>query len=140
MVRSRGMGPWPALARGRRLGRSSVPLPMAPVLSCELPPAQVLLDLQQRRIRWRVLLVPRPDDLPLVLIEKIGKGGRVLHQHRVLWSRLHPVDFIHPRRQVSGGVVPRCLVERVEALLRGAPLPRRRREWRQVHGRLVRRP
>jgi len=111
---------------------------MAPVLSCELPPVQVLLDLQQQRIRWRVLLVPRPDDLPLVLIEKIGKSGRVLHQHRVLWSRLHPVDFIHPRRQVSGGAIPRCLVERIEALLRGAPLPRRRREWGQVHGRLVR--
>jgi len=101
---------------------------MAPVFSCNLPPAQVLLDLQQRRIRWRVLLVSRPDDLPLVLIEKIGKGGRVLHQHRVLWSRLDPVDFIHPRRQVSGGSIPRCLVERIEALLRGAPLPRRRRD------------
>ena len=58
---------------------------MAPVLSSELPPAQVLLDLQQRRIRWRVLLQPRPDDLPLVLIEKIGKGGRVLHQRRAFW-------------------------------------------------------
>ena len=132
------MGPWPALARCRRLGRSSVPLPMAPVLSSDLPPAQVLLDLQQQRIRWRVLLVPRPDDLPLVLIEKIGKGGRVLHQRRAFWSRLDPVDFIHPRRQVSGGSVPRCLVERIEALLRGAPLPRRRRDWGQVHGRLVR--
>ena len=134
------MGPWPALARSRRLGRSSVPLPMAPFLSSDLPPVQVLLDLQQQRIRWRVLLVPRPDDLPLVLIEKIGKGGRVLHQRRAFWSRLDPVDFIHPRRQVSGGSIPRCLVERIEALLRGAPLPRRRREWRQVHGRLVRRP
>ncbi len=132
------MGPWPALARYRRLGRSSVPLPMAPVLSSDLPPVQVLLDLQQQRIRWRVLLQPRPDDLPLVLIEKIGKGGRVLHQRRALWSRLDPVDFIHPRRQVSGGSIPRCLVERIEALLRGAPLPRRRREWGQVHGRLVR--
>jgi hypothetical protein len=71
-------------------------------------------------------------------LEKIGKGGRVLHQHRAFWSRLDPVDFIHPRRQVSGGSIPRCLVERIEALLRGAPLPRRRREWGQVHGRLVR--
>ncbi len=111
---------------------------MAPVLSCELPPVQVLLDLQQRRIRWRVLLVPRPGSAPLVLIEKIGKGGRVLHQRRAFWSRLDPVDFIHPRRQVSGGSIPRCLVERIEALLRGAPLPRRRRDWGQVHGRLVR--
>ena len=125
---------------GPPVGRSSVPLPMASVLSCPLPPVQVLLDLQQRRIRWRVLLVSRPDDLPLVFIEKIGKGGRLLHRRRALWSRLDPVDFIHPRRQVSGGSVPRCLVERIEALLRGAPLPRRRREWGQVHGRLVRRP
>ena len=132
------MGPWPALARCRRLGRSSVPLPMASVLSSDLPPVQVLLDLQQQRIRWRVLLMPRPDDLPLVLIEKIGKGGRVLHQRRAFWSRLDPVDFIHPRRQVSGGSIPRCLVERIEAMLRGAPLPRRRRDWGQVHGRLVR--
>ena len=111
---------------------------MAPVLSSDLPPVQVLLDLQQQRIRWRVLLQSRPDDLPLVLIEKIGKGGRVLHQRRAFWSRLDPVDFIHPRRQVSGGSIPRCLVERIEALLRGAPLPRRRRDWGQVHGRLVR--
>jgi len=111
---------------------------MSPVLSSDLPSVQVLLDLQQRRIRWLVLLQPRPDDLPLVLIEKIGKGGRVLHQRRAFWSRLDPVDFIHPRRQVSGGAIPRCLVERIEALLRGAPLPRRRREWGQVHGRLVR--
>jgi hypothetical protein len=28
-------------------------------------------------------------------------------------------------------------VERIEALLRGAPLPRRRPEWAQLHGRLV---
>ncbi len=132
------MGSGPALARGRRLGRSSVPLSMAPVLSSELLPVEVLLDLQQQRIRWRVLLVPRPGAAPLVLIEKIGKSGRLLHQRRALWSRLDPVEFIHPRRQVSGGVVPRCLVERIEALLRGAPLPRRRRERGQVHGRLVR--
>jgi hypothetical protein len=40
----------------------------------------VLLDLQQRRIRWRVLLVPRPGSTPLVLFEKRGKGGRLLHR------------------------------------------------------------
>lgn len=64
-----------------------------------------------------------PDDLPLVFIEKIGIGGRVLHRRRALWSRLDPVDFIHPLRQVSGGSIPRYLVVRIEALLRGAPLP-----------------
>ena len=48
--------------------------------------------------------------------------------------------LLHPREQVAGGLLPRCLVERIEALLRGAPLPRRRREWGQVHGRLVLRP
>jgi|LauGreDrversion4_2_1035121.scaffolds.fasta_scaffold128927_2 hypothetical protein len=30
------------------------------------------------------------------------------------------------------------LIERVEALLRGAPLPRQRRQWEQVRGRLIR--
>jgi hypothetical protein len=110
---------------------------MADALSCDLPAVQVLLDLQQRRIRWRVLLVPRPGSTPLVLFEKRGKGGRLLHRRQARWSPWHGTAFIHPRDQVAGGLLPRCLVERIEALLRGAPLPRRRREWAQVHGRLV---
>jgi hypothetical protein len=110
---------------------------MADALCCDLPAVQVLLDLQQRRIRWRVLLVPRPGSTPLVLFEKRGKGGRLLHRRQARWSRFESADFLHPRRQVPGGLLPRCLVERIEALLRGAPLPRRRREWEQLHGRLV---
>jgi hypothetical protein len=55
---------------------------MADALCCDLPAVQVLLDLQQRRIRWRVLLVPRPGSTPLVLFEKRGKGGRLLHRCR----------------------------------------------------------
>ncbi len=109
----------------------------ADALSRDLPAGQLLLDLQQRRIRWRVLLVPRPGSTPLVLFEKRGKGGRLLHRRQARWSPWHGTAFIHPRDQVAGGLIPRCLVERIEALLRGAPLPRRRREWAQVHGRLV---
>jgi hypothetical protein len=110
---------------------------MAAGLSSDLPATQVLLDLQQRRLRWRVLLLPRPGAAPLVLIEKRGKDGRLLHRRLARWSRLDSA-FLHPRRQVAGGVVPSCLVVRIEALLRGAPLPRRRREWEQVRGKLIR--
>ncbi len=131
----RGVGP--ALARSRLWGGSFGAMAMADALSCDLPAVQVLLDLQQRRIRWRVLLVPRPGSTPLVLFEKRGKGGRLLHRRQARWSPWHGTAFIHPRDQVAGGLLPRCLVERIEALLRGAPLPRRRREWGQVHGRLV---
>ncbi|MFM7754228.1 MAG: hypothetical protein ACKO58_07545 [Cyanobium sp.] len=110
---------------------------MAAGLSSDLPATQVLLDLQQRRLRWRVLLMPRPGAAPLVLIEKRGKDGRLLHRRLARWSRLESTTFLHPRRQVAGGLIPRSLVERIEALLRGAPLPRQRRQWAQLHGRLV---
>ena len=43
-----------------------------------------------------------------------------------------------PREQVAGGMVPKYLVERIEAILRGSPLPARRSEREQVRGRLVR--
>ena len=132
------MGSGPALARGRLWGGSFGAVAMADALSGDLPAVQVLLDLQQRRIRWRVLLVPRPGSTPLVLFEKRGKGGRLLHRRQARWSPWHGTAFIHLRDQVAGGLIPRCLVERIEALLRGAPLPRRRRDWGQVHGRLVR--
>jgi hypothetical protein len=129
LTASPGVGP-PA-------GRVLRAVAMADALSCDLPAVQVLLDLQQRRIRWRVLLVPRPGSTPLVLFEKRGKGGRLLHRRLAFWSCLESADFLHPRDQVAGGLIPRCLVERIEALLRGAPLPRRRKEWAQLHGRLV---
>jgi hypothetical protein len=35
-------------------------------------------------------------------------------------------------------MVPKYLVERIEAILRGSPLPARRSEREQVRGRLVR--
>ena len=129
LIASPGAGP-PA-------GRVLRTVAMADALSCDLPAVQVLLDLQQRRIRWRVLLVPRPGSTPLVLFEKRGKGGRLLHRRQARWSPLDSADFLHPRRQVAGGLIPCCLVQRIEALLRGAPLPPRRRDWAQVHGRLV---
>ena len=42
------------------------------------------------------------------------------------------------QQAVAGGLVPKYLVERIEALLRGSPLPARRAEREQVRGRLVR--
>ncbi len=101
---------------------------------------QILLDVQRSGIRWRVTLLPsfRPGARALVLFEKRGKGGRLLHWQQAHWSPLHSGSFLTPRERVSGGLVPRCLVEQIEALLRGSPLPRRRSEWGQVRGRLVR--
>jgi hypothetical protein len=101
---------------------------------------QILHDVLQSGIRWRVTLLPsaRPEGSPLVVFEKRGKGGRLLHWEQARWSLLHSGGFLTPREQVSGGLVPRCLVERIEAQLRGAELPRRRSEWGQVRGRLVR--
>ena len=99
---------------------------MADLLSSSGPGEWVLLDQQQRRLRWRVVL------------EKRGKGGRLLHSERARWCALASAVFLHPREQVAGGPIPRWLIERVEALLRGAPLPRQRRQWQQVRGRLIR--
>jgi len=45
---------------------------------------------------------------------------------------------MHPRDRVAGGMVPRCLVERIEAQLRLLPLPSRRLERLPERGRLVR--
>jgi hypothetical protein len=101
------MGSGPALAQGRLWGGSFGAMAMADALSCDLPAVQVLLDLQQRRIRWRVLLVPRPGSTPLVLFEKRGKGGRLLHRRQARWSPWHGTAFIHPRDQVAGGTGPR---------------------------------
>jgi hypothetical protein len=99
---------------------------MADCSFSSVPREWVLVDQQQRRLRWRVVL------------EKRGKGGRVLHSEQARWCALASAAFLHPRDQVAGGPIPRWLIERVEALLRGAPLPRQRRQWEQVHGRLIR--
>ena len=103
-----------------------------------VPREWVLVDQQQRRLRWRVVLSLQPGVAPVVVLEKRGKGGRLLHSEQARWCALASAVFLHPREQVAGGPIPRWLIERVEALLRGAPLPRQRRQWEQVHGRLVR--
>jgi hypothetical protein len=99
---------------------------------------QLLHDVIQSGIRWRVTLHACPGHVALVRFEKTGKGGRLLHQLLARWSPLYGAGFILPRDQVAGGLVPKYLVERIEAVLRGSPLPARRAEREQVRGRLVR--
>ena len=70
--------------------------------------------------------------------EKSGKGGRLLHQQSAQWNPLAGATFLRPRERVAGGLLPKYLVERIEAILRGSPLPARRSEREQVRGRLVR--
>jgi len=98
---------------------------------------QVLHDVLQSGIRWRVTLHACPGQGALVRFEKSGKGGRLLHQESAQWNRLAG-GFLLPRERVAGGMVPKVLVERIEAILRGSPLPARRSEREQVRGRLVR--
>lgn len=84
----------PALARGRRLGESLVVVAMADAHSWDLPAVQVLLDLEQRRIRWRVLLVPRPGSTPWCCSR--SEAGRAVAAPQagplepVAWHRVHP--------------------------------------------------
>jgi hypothetical protein len=111
---------------------------MADFRSSPVPREWVLVDQQQRRLRWRVVLSLQPGVAPVVVLEKRGKGGRLLHSEQARWNAYASAAFLHPRDQVAGGPIPRWLIERVEALLRGAPLPRQRRQWEQVHGRLIR--
>ena len=99
---------------------------------------QVLHDVIQSGIRWRVTLHACPDQGFLVRFEKSGKGGRLLHQESAQWNPLAGATFLLPRERVAGGMVPKYLVERIEAILRGSPLPARRSEREQVRGRLVR--
>ena len=99
--------------------------------------AQVLHDVLQSGIRWRVTLHVCPDRGSLVLFEKSGKGGRLLHHESAQWNPLAG-GFLLPCERVAGGKVPKYLVERIEAILRGSPLPARRSEREQVRGRLVR--
>ena len=123
------IGSWPALARRRLWVGSSAFMAMALV--------QVLHDVLQSGIRWRVTLHACPDQGCLVRFEKTGKCGRLLHQESAQWNRLAG-GFLLPRERVAGGMVPKYLVERIEAILRGSPLPARRAEREQVRGRLVR--
>lgn len=120
-------GSWPALARRRLWVGSSVVMAMA----------RVLHDVLQSGICWRVTLHACPDQGSLVRFEKSGKGGRLLHQESSQWNRLAG-GFLFPRERVAGGMVPKYLVERIEAILRGSPLPARRSEREQVRGMLVR--
>lgn len=96
---------------------------------------QVLHDVLQSGIRWRVTLHSLAGELSL---EKTGKGGRLLHHELTRWSPFHGTGFLVPRQQVAGGLVPRRLIESIEAQLRGAPLPARRLAREQLRGRLVR--
>ena len=95
-------------------------------------------SLLQSGIRWRVTIHVCPGQGCLVRFEKSGKGGRLLHQVSAQWNQLAGATFLLPRERVAGGMVPKYLVERIEATLRGSPLPARRAEREQVRGRLVR--
>lgn len=98
---------------------------------------QVLHDVLQSGIRWRVTLHACPDQGSLLRFEKSGKGGRLLHHESAQWNPLAG-GFLLPRERVAGGMVPKYLVERIEAVLRGSALPVSRSEREQVRGRLVR--
>jgi hypothetical protein len=93
---------------------------------------QVLHDVLQSGIRWRVTLYCDSAAAALVRFEKTGKGGRLLHQQLARWSPLYGAGFILPRDQVAGGLMPNYLVEHIEAVLRGSPLPAKRSERQQV--------
>jgi len=98
---------------------------------------EVLHDVLQSGIRWRVTLHACLDQGMHVHFEKSGKGGRLPHHESAQWNRLAG-GFLLPRERVAGGMVPKYLVERIEAILRGSPMPARRSEREQVRGRLVR--
>jgi hypothetical protein len=89
---------------------------------------QVRHDGLQSGIRWRVTLHACPDQGSLVRFKTSGKGGRLLHQESAQWNQLAGATFLLPRERVAGGMVPKYLVERIKATLRGSPLPARRAE------------
>ena len=66
---------------------------------------QVLHDVIQSGIRWRVTLHVCPDLGYLVRFEKSGKGGRLLHQESAQGNQLAGVLLL-PRERVAGGMVP----------------------------------
>jgi hypothetical protein len=105
-----------ALARGRLRGGSFGAAAMADSWFSSAPREWVLVDQQQRRLRWRVVLSLQPGVAPLVVLEKRGKGGRVLHNEQARWCPLSSAAFLHPREQAVGGPIPRWLIERVELL------------------------
>jgi hypothetical protein len=72
-----------------------------------------------------------------VRFEKSGKGGRLLHQESAQWNPLAGATFLLPRERVAGEMVPQYLVERIEAILRGSPLPAKSSEQEHLRGRLV---
>ena len=69
--------------------------------------------------------------------EKSAWAGRLLHHKSAQWNRLAGGFLLH-RERVTDGMVPKYLVESIEAILRGSPTPARRSEREQVQGRLVR--
>jgi hypothetical protein len=95
---------------------------------------QVLHDVLQSGIRWRVTLHACPNQWVIVRFEKSGKGGRLLHQESAQWNPLAGATFLQPRERVASGTVPKCLVERIEAILRGSLLPAGGAEREQVWG------
>jgi len=54
---------------------------------------QVLHDVLQSGIRWRVTFYCDSAAGALVRFEKTGKGGRLLHQQLARWSPLYGAGF-----------------------------------------------
>ncbi len=98
---------------------------------------QVLHDVLESGIRWRVTLHATRELGMVVRFRKSGAGGRLLHEQLARWSPFHGAGLLTPRERVGGGMVPGYLVEHIESLLRGAPLPGRRTERERLLGRLV---
>ena len=92
--------------------------------------------LQQRESLARQPSMPAP-------IGGCSCALRKAHGQAAVASGICPVEsagwgFLLHRERVAGGMVPKYLVERIEAILRGSPMPARRSEREQVQGRLVR--
>ena len=96
-------GDRPALARGRLRGGSFGAAAMADSWFSLVPREWVLVDQQQRRIRWRVVLALQPGVAPVVVLEKRGKGGRVLHSEQARWCALASAAFLHPLSRWPAG-------------------------------------
>jgi hypothetical protein len=67
---------------------------------------QVLHDVLQSGIRWRVTLHVCPDQASLVRFVKSGKGGRLLHQQSAQWNQLAGATFLLPRVVLREGWCP----------------------------------
>jgi len=66
---------------------------------------QVLHDVLQSGIRWRVTHHACPNHGSLVRFDKSGNGERLLHLVSAQWNRLAG-GFLLPRVRVAGGMVP----------------------------------